>query len=129
MCAAGGCRRASDFQFTVERARATTSVTTLADLIHSALVADLPAAATACIELLQAAGVNASDITDLMRSVAPLVRVLRYGSARALPESELRALIHSLSVESMPGFASVRVISTRRWPRRGLRRWKLSTRR
>jgi hypothetical protein len=89
--------------FTVERARATTSVSALADLIHAALVADLPAAATTCIELLQAAAVNASDISDLMRSVAPLVRVLRYGSARKLPEAELRALIVSLSVEVNAG--------------------------
>jgi len=89
--------------FTVERARSTNSVTTLADLIHSALVADLPVAATACIELLQAAAVNASDITDIMRSVAPLVRVLRYGSARKLPEAELRALIFSLSIEVNAG--------------------------
>ena len=89
--------------YTVERARSTTSITTLADLIHAALVADLPDAASACIELLQAAAVNASDITDLMRSVAPLVRVLRYGSARKLPEAELRALVLSLSVEVNAG--------------------------
>jgi hypothetical protein len=89
--------------FTVERARATSSITALADLIHAALVADLPEAASACIALLQAAAVNASDITDLMRSVSPLARVLRYGSARKLPEAELRALVHSLSVEVNAG--------------------------
>ena len=88
---------------TIERARNTTSVTTLADLIHAALIADLPDAATACIELLQAAAINASDITDLMRAVSPLVRVLRYGSARKLPEEALRSLILSLSIEINAG--------------------------
>jgi len=88
---------------TLERARNTNSVTTLADLIHAALIADLPDAATACIDLLQAAAVSASDITDLMRAVSPLVRVLRYGSARKLPEEALRALILSLSIEINAG--------------------------
>jgi hypothetical protein len=88
---------------TLERARSTVSITTLADLIQAALIADLPDAATACIEQLQAIAVNTSDITDLMRAVAPLVRVLRYGSARKLPEDALRALILSLSVEINAG--------------------------
>jgi hypothetical protein len=88
---------------TLERARDTTSVTTLATLVQAALIADLPNAATACIDLLQAAAVSASDITDLMRAVSPLVRVLRYGSARKLPEDALRALILSLSIEINAG--------------------------
>jgi hypothetical protein len=35
--------------------------------------------------------------------VVPLVRVLRYGTARELPEAELRLLIHALSVEVNAG--------------------------
>ena len=88
---------------TLESARETKSITSLADLIHAALIADLPDAATACIDLLQAASVHATDITDLMRAVSPLVRVLRYGSARKLPEDALRALIHSLAIEITAG--------------------------
>ena len=84
---------------TLERARATTSVTELASLIRAALIADLEESATACIALLQAAAIHASDITDLMQAVAPLVKVLRYGTARKLPEEALRALIGALSVE------------------------------
>lgn len=84
---------------TLERARATSSVTELAGLIRAALVADLEESATACIALLQAAAIHASDITDLMQAVAPLVKVLRYGTARKLPEEALRALIGALSVE------------------------------
>jgi len=89
--------------WTVERAQASNAVTALADLVRAALVADLPEAATQCIERLQAAATNASDITDLMTAVAPLVRVLRYGAARKLPEEALRALILAMSVEINAG--------------------------
>ena len=85
--------------WTVSAARDTNSLSELASLIQSALVADLSDAAASCIERLQAASVNSSDITDLMAAVSPLIRVLRYGTARRLPESELRALILSLCVE------------------------------
>ncbi|NUQ29234.1 MAG: hypothetical protein HOQ35_12060 [Acidobacteriaceae bacterium] len=88
---------------TVARAKETTSVATLTELIRAALVADLSDAATECIALLQAAAIQASDITDLLRAVVPLVQVLRYGSARKLPEEALRSLIHSLCVEVNAG--------------------------
>jgi hypothetical protein len=88
---------------TLEKARETTSITELAALVQNALVADLPETATACIEQLQAAAVNSSDITDLMKAVAPLVRVFRYGAARRLPEAALRSLILSIGVEINAG--------------------------
>jgi hypothetical protein len=88
---------------TLKKARETTSITDLAALIQSALVADLPETATSCIEQLQAVAVNSSDITDLMKAVSPLVRVLRYGAARRLPEDALRSLILSISVEINAG--------------------------
>lgn len=88
---------------TLQRARETTSVTELASLIQSTLVADLPETATACIDLLQAAAVSSSDLTDLMQSVAPLAGVLRYGAARRVPEETLRSLILSMSAEINAG--------------------------
>ena len=88
---------------TLARANESNSVTALAELIRGALVADLPNVATSCIERLQAVAVHASDITDLMRAVSPLVRVLRYGTARKLPEEPLRALIAALSIEVNAG--------------------------
>jgi hypothetical protein len=90
-------------RWTLSDARDTNSITELATLIQNALVADLRDAAASCIERLQAAAVNSSDITDLMKAVAPLIRVLRYGTARRLPEEELRSLIVSLSVEINAG--------------------------
>ena len=60
-------------------------------------------AAASCIEQLQAVAVNSGDITDLMKAVSPLVQVLRYGTARRLPEDALRSLILSISVEINAG--------------------------
>jgi hypothetical protein len=88
---------------TLKKARETTSITELAGLIQSAFVADLPETAASCIEQLQAAAVSSSDITDLMKGISPLVRVLRYGTARRLPEDALRSLILSISVEINAG--------------------------
>jgi len=88
---------------TLKKARETTSITELASLIQQALVADLPETAASCIEQLQAVAVNSGDITDLMKAVSPLVHVLRYGTARRLPEDALRSLILSISVEINAG--------------------------
>ena len=88
---------------TLERAKASNSVAELAELIRAALIADLPEAATHCIERLQEAAIHASDVTDLMSAIAPLVRVLRYGTARKMPEEALRALVIAMSVEVNAG--------------------------
>jgi hypothetical protein len=87
----------------VERSRKSTSISELAGLIRAALIADLPVAAKACIARLQETAAEATEVTELMQAVVPLVRVLRYGTARELPEAELRSLIHALSVEVNAG--------------------------
>jgi hypothetical protein len=87
----------------LERTRRSTLISEQAELIRAALVADLPAAAKACIERLRETAVEASEVTELMRAVVPLGRVLRYGTARELPEAELRSLVHALSVEVNAG--------------------------
>ena len=88
---------------TLKRAHGSTSITELAGLIQSTLVADLPETAASCIAQLQSVAVSSSDITDLMKAISPLVRVLRYGTARRLPEEALRSLILSISVEINAG--------------------------
>lgn len=88
---------------TVERAHKTDGIAQLAELVRYTLVADLPQAANTCINLLQATAVHNNDITDVMNAVAPLVRIVRYGTARKLPELELRALITALSAEANAG--------------------------
>lgn len=86
-----------------DRAGKTNSISELAEMVRQTLVADLPEAAAACIERLQAAAVQAAEITELMEAIPPLVRVLRYGTARKLPEEQLRGLVHALSVEVNAG--------------------------
>lgn len=88
---------------TVARAKEATAVAAITELIRAALTADLSDAATECIDLLQAAAIHSSDITDLLQAVVPLVQVLRYGSARKLPEEALRSLVRSLCVEVNAG--------------------------
>jgi hypothetical protein len=87
----------------LKKALETTSISEIAGLVRSVLLADLPETAASCIERLQAVAVSSSEITDLMNAVSPLVRVLRYGTARRLPEDSLRSLILSISVEINAG--------------------------
>lgn len=88
---------------TIDRGRKANGIAALSDLVRGALVADLPEAAGVCIDLLQSAAVQNNDITDLMNAVAPLVRIVRYGTARKLPELELQALVRALSAEVNAG--------------------------
>lgn len=80
-----------------------TDVAALATLVKACLLADLPEAAEVCIARLQAAAVQASDIAALMEAVPPLVQVLRYGTARALPEAALAGLVRALAGEINAG--------------------------
>lgn len=99
----GGTIEQASANAQTDRAGKTSSISELAEMVRQALIADLPDAAMTCIERLQAAAVQASEVTELMQAVPPLVRVLRYGTARKLPEEQLRALIHALSVEVNAG--------------------------
>ena len=76
---------------------------TLAELVRLCLLADLGRAAEANIARLQAAAVNAADVLGLARAVAPLVDVLRYGTARDMPEVALNKLVLSLVTEVCTG--------------------------
>src|SRR5262249_17983984 len=58
-----------------------------------------------CIDRLQAAAVNAADLTGLAEAVPQLVSVLRYGTARKIPEGEIAALTRALAVEVIAGAA------------------------
>jgi hypothetical protein len=79
------------------------AVGALAALVKTCLLADLPDAADYCIARLQAAAVEAADIVALMEAAPPLVSILRYGAARALPEAGLRGLVRALAGEIAAG--------------------------
>jgi hypothetical protein len=71
--------------------------------VRRCLLADLPDAAQTCIARLQAAAVNAADMTGLAEAVPPLVSILRYGTARKIPEDALAALARAPAVEVIAG--------------------------
>lgn len=75
----------------------------LTGLVRQCLLADLADAAQVCIARLQALAVNAADLTGLAEAVPPLVSVLRYGTARKIPEEALAALTRALAVEVIAG--------------------------
>lgn len=87
----------------IAEARASDDVVALARLVKACLLADLPQAAEACIARLQAAAVNSGDLAGLMQTVPTLVSILRYGTARPIPEEQLTALVSALSAEINAG--------------------------
>lgn len=83
----------------VHRARGSERIAELAELVRGCLLADLAHAASEVIARLQAVSVASSDVAALMAAAVPLVDILRYGTARRLPEAELRQLVHGLATE------------------------------
>src|SRR5262249_59778261 len=89
----------------VTQAAKAMAVTELTNLVRRCLLAELPDAARACIDRLHAAAVNGADLTGLAEAVPQLVSVLRYGTARKIPEGEIAALTRALAVEVIAGAA------------------------
>jgi hypothetical protein len=87
----------------VAQAEKSTVIAELTRLVRECLLADLPDAAQSCIARLQAAAVNAADLAGLAAAVPALVSVLRYGTARKIPEQALGALTRTLAVEVIAG--------------------------
>jgi hypothetical protein len=77
----------------------------LTNLVRRSLLAALPDAAQICIARLQATAVNAADLAGLAEAVPPLVSILRYGTARKIPEAAIAALTRTLAVEVIGGAA------------------------
>lgn len=80
----------------VARARDAATLTEKSDIVRACLLADLDEAAREAIHLLQAAAAVTTDIGALAGAAPPLASILRYGTARKLPEDELRLLATSL---------------------------------
>lgn len=80
-----------------------TDLRVLADRVLESLAADLPHAAQACINRLQAVASQAVELIGALEAVPSLANVLRYGSARAIPTEPLRRLVTSLSSQITAG--------------------------
>lgn len=89
------------------RAKAATAhgpgaVAALAALVERALCAELEDAAELVLARLQAATVHA-DLDATLAAIPPLADVLRYGTARELPEEALRRLVSTLAAQALAG--------------------------
>ena len=87
------------------RAEDAAALSELAGLVHDCLVADLPEAARDCIETLQVSAAETGEVAPLLEAAPPLADILRYGTARRIPERELRLLVTSLTEEIFVGLA------------------------
>ncbi len=72
-------------------------------VIGTCLNADLPEAAEKLTVELQRLSVSSSDIAQLMLACVPLIRVLRYGTARKIPRGALSNLVTGMSAEICAG--------------------------
>ncbi|MHA7821024.1 MAG: DUF5682 family protein [Erythrobacter sp.] len=87
----------------VQMASEVSDVAVLAQMVKSCLLADLPDAAEIVIDRLQSAAVDSANIAKLMQTIPTLVSILRYGTARPIPEAQLSALVTAMAVEVNAG--------------------------
>ena len=80
-----------------------TDLAALADLVRSAMVADLPVAVELGIELLERKAALTSDCLALLLALPPMADIVRYGEARAGAAEHLGALMPRLVVQAALG--------------------------
>ncbi len=83
-----------------------TSLARCAELISLCLNANLADAAEKLTHKLQVLSVNTTDIEQVLRAVAPLVNILRYGTARKLPHEALSKLVSGMCIEISAGIGT-----------------------
>jgi hypothetical protein len=82
---------------------------TLVELLELALLADLPAAGEAILARVQAAAASVDDPPGLLRAIAPLARLARYGSVRQTDLAAVRGIVIGLARRAhveLPGAVS-----------------------
>jgi len=86
--------------YLIEQLRQATALDALADLIRSAIVADLPSAATCGLEIFEERAARSSNCPEMLAAIPPLADIVRYGEARASDFGHLNALLERLIVEA-----------------------------
>jgi len=76
------------------------SLPELADLLDAALLANLPHLIDALIERLEQQAAITADLQQLLQTLPPLARVLRYGSVRQSDNQALGKIIDSLALRA-----------------------------
>jgi hypothetical protein len=88
---------------TLDALATATDLGALAGLVEACLLADLGPAVDAAISRMQALAAQTTDVGPMLDAVPPLVAILRYGTARAIPEDALRAVVSALCGEIRAG--------------------------
>lgn len=84
---------------TMARMKEAGSLKALSDLVFTALTAQLPDAAKAGTELLEARASQTSDAGEMLGALPPLADVLRYGKARETDTGQMEALFERIAVQ------------------------------
>ncbi|ESS72762.1 hypothetical protein MGMO_46c00040 [Methyloglobulus morosus KoM1] len=85
----------------IEQVGQAKTVADAAKLVEQCLLADLTQAAGQAITRLESLSVQGNEVNFLIDAVVPLVNILRYGTARPIPELTLRGLTVSMMNETL----------------------------
>lgn len=80
----------------IQTANDTRSLATLAEMAHSSLYADLPAAVDHLMRRLQDEAAVNSDIAELMQALPELARLLRYGDVRQTSVKQVASVVNGM---------------------------------
>jgi len=86
--------------YLIEQIGQATALDVLADLIRSAIVANLPPAAVRGLKIFEERAAQSSNCPEMLAAIPPLADIVRYGEARASDFGHLSALLERLIVEA-----------------------------
>jgi len=79
------------------------SIRRLAELLDKAIPADLPGLVTMMTKRLDELSASAVDVGEMLDTIPKLIRILRYGSVRALDFSHLEGILRVMVARSVAG--------------------------
>ncbi len=87
----------------LEQAADATALADLVQILESALLADLPAVVQPVVERVEAQAAHNPDVVQVIDTLAPLARALRYGDVRGTDASSLRRVFDGLVIRVLAG--------------------------
>ena len=87
----------------LEQASDATALADLVQILESALLADLPSVVQPVVERVEAQAAHHPDVVQVIDTLAPLARALRYGDVRGTDATSLRRMFDGLVVRVLAG--------------------------
>lgn len=87
----------------LERAADATALADLVQVLEAALLADLPDVVQPVVERVEAQAAHNPDVVQVIDTLAPLARALRYGDVRGTDASSLRRVFDGLVIRVLAG--------------------------